>query len=122
MDQITLVLEIADGSKEEIIISLAQEELYLHRKKIVNLPESIGNLQQLQDLYLSNNSLTALPDSIGNLHQLRDLDLSNNNLTALPESICNLQQLRYLYLIGNPINEEEKNRINSLLPNCNIYF
>ena len=65
------------------------------------LPESLGQLTQLQTLDLSGNALTALPDWLGQLMQLQELDLRLNRLTALPESLGRLTQLQALYLSDN---------------------
>ena len=45
---------------------------------------------------LSSNQLTSLPESIGELSNLEYLDLSSNQLTSLPESICNLNVYTYI--------------------------
>ena len=56
----------------------------------------------IHELHLSYNGLTSLPDSIGDLRNLQKLDLSGNNgLTSLPDSICNLRNLELLYLSEN---------------------
>ncbi|MBR1542986.1 MAG: leucine-rich repeat domain-containing protein [Bacteroidaceae bacterium] len=85
------------------------------------IPESIGDLTDLQSLDLSYNSLTGvIPESIGNLTNLTDLNLSGNNFTsytpssapqlasdvtassaptlasAFPTTIGNLTKLKYL--------------------------
>ena len=41
------------------------------RPKLTALPESLGQLTQLQTLNLSTTALTALPESLGQLTQLR---------------------------------------------------
>ena len=66
-------------------------------ERLTELPDSLGQLTQLQTLDLSRNQLTALPDSLGQLTQLQSLNLHNNPLTALPESLGNLSQLRDLF-------------------------
>ena len=43
-----------------------------------------------------------LPETIGQLAQLQRLDLSHNQLTALPASLRRLSRLVQLYLHGNP--------------------
>jgi internalin A len=68
---------------------------------LVTLPESIGQLSQLQTLYAYNNRLTTLPDSIGQLSQLQKLYASHNQLHALPDSIGQLSQLQTLYAYNN---------------------
>ena len=59
-------------------------------------------MANLTSLYLQNNGLQHLPESFGNLKQLEDLYLSTNNLATLPASIVRLTQLRNLYLDHNP--------------------
>jgi Leucine-rich repeat (LRR) protein len=71
--------------------------------KLITLPESIGNLTQLQIFDCSENKLKALPESIGNLTQLRHLDCSNNKIRTLPESIRNLTQLQVLQCQTNQL-------------------
>jgi Leucine-rich repeat (LRR) protein/GTPase SAR1 family protein len=82
-------------------------ELNLRSMKLTELPESIGQLKQLQKLDLGlggyfesaeedKNRLTTLPDSLGQLTQLTELDLSNNQLTALPDSLGRLSSLTQL--------------------------
>jgi internalin A len=53
------------------------------------------------ELNLSGRGLTTLPESIGQLTQLQGLDLNGNQLTALPEAMRNLTSLSALYLHGN---------------------
>jgi len=76
-------------------------KLSLEGNEMYNLPDSIGNLTNLQELNLSNNMLTTLPDSIGQLTNLKSLNLSLNQLTALPTSIVNLTKLQNLKLVTN---------------------
>jgi hypothetical protein len=64
------------------------------------VPESLGQLTQLQDLDLSGNQLTALPESLGQLTQLRQLNLRDNRL-AVVSPLEQLTQLRTLNLYGN---------------------
>ena len=78
-------------------------ELDLSDLELTELPESLGQLAQLQRLDVDNNQLTALPESLGQLAQLQTLDLDNNQLTALPESLGQLTQLQTLFLQGNPL-------------------
>ncbi|MBF0377343.1 MAG: leucine-rich repeat domain-containing protein [Desulfamplus sp.] len=78
-------------------------ELRLGGNKLIGLPESIGDLTQLSGLLLNDNYLVNLPDSIGKLTQLTQFYLNNNHLTNLPESIINLTQLTELQLDSDKI-------------------
>lgn len=82
------------------------QELNLHNNRLTVLPKSLGQLTQLQELNLQNNRLTTLPDSLGQLTQLRSLNLQNNRLTALPNSLGKLVQLESLNLGNNPLSPE----------------
>ncbi|MHA1395781.1 MAG: leucine-rich repeat domain-containing protein, partial [Promethearchaeota archaeon] len=77
------------------------EKLYLYKNQLSSLPESIGNLINLKELWIYNNQLSSLPESIGNLKNLKELDLKENQLSSLPESIGNLKNLKYLNLREN---------------------
>ncbi len=79
------------------------KELHLSVMGLTELPESLGQLTQLQSLHLSSNQLTALPESLGQLTQLQTLDLFDNQLTALPESLGQLTQLQTLDLSHNQL-------------------
>ena len=50
--------------------------------------------------------ITALPESIGNLSNLQYLNLSFNQLFSLPESICNLPENAEIDVSGNYLCEE----------------
>jgi Leucine-rich repeat (LRR) protein len=79
------------------------QELDLENNQLSSLPDSIGNLINLQSLDLENNQLSSLPDSIGNLINLHKLDLSSNQFSSLPDSIGNLINLQQLYLSSNKL-------------------
>jgi Leucine-rich repeat (LRR) protein len=78
-------------------------QLWLDNNELRSLPESFGNLIQLQRLSLRANQLTSLPETFGNLSQLQELRLEQNRLSSLPESLGNLTQLKLLELSGNQI-------------------
>ncbi len=59
---------------------------------------------------------------IGLFTGLHLLYLNKNQLRSLPKEIGNLTNLEWLDLDNNPISENEKNRIKTLLPNTNISF
>jgi hypothetical protein len=94
--------DIPQTSKSEAAcFLLTQTVIDLSNKGLSALPESIGNLQNLQELDLSGNVLYSLPESIVKLQNLEWLHLGYNNLSSLLESIGNLQNLQELWLYNN---------------------
>ncbi len=79
------------------------QSLDLTGNRLTTLPESLTQLTQLQSLNLYGNQLTALPEWLGQLTQLQSLVLAGNLLTVLPESLFQLAQLRSLDLMGNQL-------------------
>lgn len=69
------------------------------------IPNSIGQLKDLQELRIYGNQFTgAIPSSIGQLKSLREIDISYNALSGkIPDSIGRLKSLKYLYLNGNQL-------------------
>ncbi|XP_050224145.1 leucine-rich repeat receptor-like serine/threonine-protein kinase BAM3 [Mercurialis annua] len=67
------------------------------------LPESIGNLSNLQILLMSGNRLTGqVPPEIGQLRNVLTLDMSRNNFSGkIPDEIGNCSMLTYLDLSQN---------------------
>jgi hypothetical protein len=74
-------------------------------EKLTELPESLGQLTQLQTLYLQSNQLTGLPESLGQLTQLQTLNLFSNQLRTLPKNLGLLHNLRELQAFDNWLNE-----------------
>jgi len=72
------------------------------------IPESIENLTNMMWLNLYNNQLTGeIPESIGNLTNLTSLDLGFNQFSGeIPESLGNLTNLNHLWLYHNQLNGE----------------
>ncbi|GKC82321.1 plant intracellular Ras-group-related LRR protein 4-like protein [Tanacetum coccineum] len=59
----------------------------MHSNRIIELPESIGDLLSVVFLDLRANQLTSLLATLSRLICLQELDLISNNLSVLPESI-----------------------------------
>jgi Leucine-rich repeat (LRR) protein len=57
------------------------------------LPRNKEDLLEITDLNIGSNQLTYLPDSIGQLSNLELLNISGNQLTTLPECIVRLKKL-----------------------------
>ncbi len=100
-----LRLEISNLSEIPNCIGNLQnlEYLYLSSNLLIGLPESIGNLKNLEGLLLGYNSLSSLPESFGNLQSLEVLHLNGNRFSIFPESFGNLQNLKELLLHSNQL-------------------
>ncbi|MGE5655985.1 MAG: COR domain-containing protein [Actinomycetota bacterium] len=75
------------------------------KNQLKELPEAIASLTELQQLDLSNNQLKELPEALASLTELQKIDLSNNQLRELPEALANLTQLQWLDLSYNQLME-----------------
>ena len=86
-------LELGDQNWDENgrIISLHCNNIGLSGR----IPESIGELSQLEKLVLKSNNIKGeIPLSIGNLEHLTQLSLINDSLSGIiPDTIFNLQKL-----------------------------
>jgi len=79
--------------------------LDLSAMNLTELPESLGQLTQLQTLDLAGNQLTALPQSLGQLTRLRILNLGGLGLTSVPSLLKQLKELEELHLWENSLAE-----------------
>ncbi|GJN08671.1 hypothetical protein PR202_ga26620 [Eleusine coracana subsp. coracana] len=83
--------------------------LDLTNNKLVEIPEEVGrlvNLQRLMSLLnVSDNKLKELPESIGSCKSLEELQANGNSIEDVPSSVCNLVCLKSLSLNGNKIRQ-----------------
>lgn len=79
------------------------ENLHLQRCALTYIQEDILNLKNLKDLKLGCNNLSTLPKSVGYLKNLEVLTMWNNDLVYLPEEVGFLVNLKGLDLSDNPI-------------------
>jgi Leucine-rich repeat (LRR) protein len=79
-------------------------------------------MKSLKTLSLEYNQLTKLPESIGDLENLENLYLSGNQITELPTSIFKLENLTNLHLMNNPLKASEKQKIKKAFKYTNVYF
>ncbi|XP_067093146.1 leucine-rich repeat-containing protein 27-like [Osmerus mordax] len=85
---------------------VTSDTLYLSRRKLKDIEDSILKTHMLKNLYLEGNQISSLPDSLfTSLSNLVWLDLRNNQITALPAEIGLHRSLKTLLLEGNPIKE-----------------
>ena len=75
-------------------------------ENIKTLPDSIGNLAQLERFDIEGKSFLSLPETIGNLSNLTKLYLYNTRIKTLPGSIENLVNLSTLQIFSSPIEHD----------------
>ncbi|XP_070568283.1 p53-induced death domain-containing protein 1-like isoform X2 [Ptychodera flava] len=81
----------------------ALKELHLCNNSIVDVPENIFGLENLEIFDLSHNKVQELPEAIGDLINLKTLDISYNIIEALPYTVCDLVHLKTLKASSNQI-------------------
>ncbi len=119
-------LYLSDNALSSLPVSLAGltqlRYINLDRNALTALPAEIAQCQNLKWLRLNNNALTTLPSEIGSL-QLERLYLRHNKLTSLPASIQELDDtLTELFLEGNPLSQDVRDSLATMLPSVQIYF
>lgn len=65
------------------------------------IPDSLANLQQLEELDLGRNGITAVPPQVASLRALKKLSLDYNNLRELPAFVGDLPNLEELSVNAN---------------------
>jgi len=78
--------------------------LDLSGKKLEELPENFGLLENLLALNLSNNKLCTLPESMKNLSKLSNLDIRRNRFEILPP-VLQYMQLRSINACSNKLSD-----------------
>ena len=58
--------------------------------------------------------LKRLPESIGNLESLENLSLEGNLITSLPESLMDLSNLKSIYIGTNPLDKKSEEILKDL--------
>lgn len=72
--------------------------LNINHTCLEDVPDKIGDLQNLTNLVLHSNAIKRLPKTIENLNKLKVLDCSRNKLEESPDGLENLPQLMTLNL------------------------
>jgi hypothetical protein len=86
----------------ENILPVNVRWLILTDNQLERLPDSIGQLQNLQKLMLAGNQLRSLPDEMAACQNLELIRLAANRLESLPHWLFTLPRLSWLAYAGNP--------------------
>lgn len=84
------------------------KELGLRNMGLTELPESLGQLAQLQWLNVGDNNLGEIPSVIRRLTGLRRLFVYHNGLQFIPDWISELSYLETVSITGNDLSELPK--------------
>ena len=68
---------------------------------IRELPESIGNCVEMDCIYCEKNKLNNLPEEIGQLENLKGLTLQHNLFSTVPQALLDCSALEELYFDHN---------------------
>jgi Leucine-rich repeat (LRR) protein len=71
------------------------------KSRVKVLPETITNLQNLEELDLGRNGLLSVPNQVASLKGLKTLGLDYNNIREIPSFIGELKYLKKLSICSN---------------------
>ena len=89
--------------------------LILTNNRLTALPNSIGQLTQLQKCMLAGNQIQCLPDELANCRRLELIRLAANRLQTLPDWLFDLPRLTWLAYAGNPCSKPTQAQHNTAL-------
>ncbi len=84
-------------------------DMNLLGNKIKHIPDSLGQLENLKLLNLNYNRIETLPQTLESLKYIEEITLEHNQVKDLPKSITKLKKLRYLTLWENRLSELPEN-------------
>jgi hypothetical protein len=80
----------------------------------------LRELPRLERLNLGGLYLRSFPRELCELHSLRIVSVEDNHIEAFPEEIAQLTRLEKLVVKMNPIADEDRERLQALLPRVSI--
>ena len=105
--QVSIKVEGLDNDSLTDGISTGDARTINKKTKFGQLTKKLNLGQLTKKLNLSSNLFESLPETLGQLINLEKLDLSSNQLTSLPETLGQLTKLTYLELSDNNINKRK---------------
>lgn len=94
-----------DAISDEFFKLESLEHLNLSRNAFTNIDKIVG-LKKLTMLDVSHNELMNLPEEIGDLEELKLQNARSNNLSMLPSSLKNIAKLKVQNLVENNLDDD----------------
>ncbi|KAG8095945.1 hypothetical protein GUJ93_ZPchr0013g37829 [Zizania palustris] len=88
---------------EEVGRLVNMQRLVLAGNLIENISVNIGYLRNLKILMLDRNRISTLPEELGSLSNLQQLSISHNYLARLPKSVGSLHNMLLLNVSDNKL-------------------
>ncbi|XP_066023738.1 uncharacterized protein [Pocillopora verrucosa] len=80
-----------------------RKTLNLSKWDLLELPEAVLELTELDELDLSRNKLKTIPENVGKLNNITVLDVRENQLSIFPASLTQLKKLEWLNISHNKL-------------------
>ncbi|KAF0196860.1 MAG: hypothetical protein FD166_2138 [Bacteroidetes bacterium] len=140
-------LDLSENGLSDLPMSLTKltqlKELWLDDNTFTSIPESVKSLSNLEYLRFFSNNIDSLNITSGDLKSLKGIDLCYNKfdtfpmeltnlnnlesvvmwyneISKLPEDIARLKNLKRLNLQHNNLDEQQKDKLKSQLPNTKL--
>jgi Leucine-rich repeat (LRR) protein len=97
------------------------EELNLGRNGLGAVPPQVASLRQLKRLLLEYNDIHEIPAFVGDLTNLKELSLNSNGGVVLPPSLANLKGLKVL-MGNNKLTLREQRSLRARFPDAVFSF
>lgn len=98
------------------------KRLVIDMNELESIDIKINELQSLKYINLSYNRFTEFPKDLINLKNLIEIDIWYNEIKTIPYEINGLTKLTTINIKYNDLNEEYREKIQSLFPKIKIWY
>jgi Leucine-rich repeat (LRR) protein len=97
------------------------EELDLGRNGLSSVPPQVGSLRRLKKLGLDYNEIREVPSFVGDLTNLEELSLRSNGGLVLPQSLAGVKGLK-VFMGNNKLTLRDQKKLRDRFPNIVFSF
>jgi Leucine-rich repeat (LRR) protein len=113
---------VQSKSLPDTLVNLQKlEELDLGRNGIRTVPAQVASLHGLKKLSLDYNAIHNLPAFVGNLTNLQELSLNSNGGVVLPQSLARVKGLK-VFMGNNKLTLRDQKILRTRFPNALFSF